>query len=664
MNILIPHHWLLEHLDTEANPAEIQKHLSLSGPSVERIYDREGESVYDIEVTTNRVDSMSVRGIAREAAVILQQAGIEARLKPLNLTNNLTPEVQTLPLPKITNDPQLCQRVMCIVLADVKRNPTPEWMARRLTQTDQNIHDSVIDITNYITHELGHPCHAFDYDKVMASGGEIIVKEAEPGKKFTTLDGEEYTTVGGEIVFESPSGEIIDLPAIKGTANTSINDETKNVLLWIENLDAKKVRFASMTHAIRTVAAQLSEKHVDPNLAETVIRRGIELYRDLCEARIASELYDDFPGQRQPTAVETQLERINAYLGIELPATTISSILTALGCEVVTENEHLTITPPTFRPDLTITADIIEEIARIYGYHNLPSVLMDTPIPLTKQEGVNFTFENQIKRYLSAIGWQEVYTYSMVSEELANQAAAPLNEHLKLSNPLTEDRVYLRRSLIPSLEEVFDQNPKTSKLSVFELANVYQPRPADLPHEDMRLSMISNRPFREVKGDLQALLKQFHLTNIDISPDAEVLLDYRQSGTIYVVSEEKSVFLGMIGITTAGRVAIDLEIGQLLSVARSHPTYEPIPKTPPTIEDLTFTLPERTSIGEVIKTIKAADTLVSAVELKASYHQNYTFSLTYWDKEQTLDAKKVEVIRQSIVNKVESGFNATLVGAV
>jgi phenylalanyl-tRNA synthetase beta chain len=304
MNILIPHQWLLEHLDTKATPKKIQEILSLSGPSVEHIYRKQQEEVYDIEVTTNRVDSMSIRGIAREAAVILSQAGIPSQLKSLKLKNQkeLIIQGESLPLPQINNNPEISKRVLCVILKNVKKTPTPNWMAKRLLQTDMNVHDSVIDITNYITHELGHPCHAFDYDKLMKSGGVINIVEAEKNEKFTTLDGLDFVTVGGEVVFKNAKNEIIDLPSIKGTANTSIDDNTTNVLLLLESIIAPKVRFASMTHAIRTTAAQLMEKNVDPNLAELVLLRGIELYQQLCKAQIGSQIFDDFPVKTVPAA--------------------------------------------------------------------------------------------------------------------------------------------------------------------------------------------------------------------------------------------------------------------------------------------------------------------------------------------------------------------------
>lgn len=660
MNILIPHTWLLEHLDADVSPEELQSNVSLCGPSVEKIEEIEGDSVYDIEVTTNRVDSMSVRGIAREAATILDQFDIKAKLKPLSIKQPEKPSAeQTLPLPKIVNDPAYCKRVMAVILSDVKRAETPAWMAQRLRQIDISVHDAVIDITNYITHELGHPCHAFDYDKIMKLGGEIIVTEATQGEAFTTLDGEEYETVGGEIVFKNPAGEIIDLPAIKGTANSAIDDTTKNVLFWIESLDAKKVRFASMTHAIRTVAAQLNEKNVDPHLAETVMHRGIELYQELCDAQIASEIYDDFTGDTQLEPVTVQLKTIAAYLGLTIPTKRIVTILNELGCSVEEKQDSLVVQPPTFRPDIQIPADVIEEVARIYGYHNLPNTLMDTPIPTTKPSDTDYTVENKVKRYLAAIGWQEVYTYSMVSQAVADQSGYDLDQHLKLQNPLTDDREYLRRSLLPSLEEIIDMNPQREELTVYELALTYIPQKETIPTQDLYLGMVSNHSYQELKGGVEALLDQFFIA-AEYSKVDKPAPGYAQEAAIIVDTTE----IGSIGILKSGKPAAQVMFKSLLAVAKKYPTYQHIPKTNPSIEDLTFTVPEKTALGELRKAFLATDTSIVSAELKDIYQSNVTFTITYHDPEQTLTAEQLEPIRKKLVKKAATEFSAELVGKI
>lgn len=668
MNILIPHKWLLEHLDTKATEAEIQKYVSLCGPSVERVYQIEGESVYDMEITTNRVDSMSVRGIAREAAVILEQFDVRAKLIPSKIIRNVKVDVspsKMLPLPKINNDPKLSKRLICVVLSGVKRNDTPDWMAKRLKQTDQNVHDAVIDITNYVTHELGHPCHAFDYDKLMKTGGEINVVEAKKGETFSTLDGEAFTTVGGEVVFKNGQNEIIDLPSIKGTANTSIDDSTKNVLLLLESIMAEKVRFASMTHAIRTTAAQLMEKNVDPNLAEDVLLRGIELYKDLTEAKVASKIYDQFPGKKAPNTVEITLGRINEYLGIDITTEKVVSILKQLECRIKTSesNDLITVYPPTFRPDIEIPADIIEEIARIYGYHNFPSVLMDTPIPTNRQKGVDFTIENRIKRYLSSIGLQEIYSYSMVSKEIALKTDS-LENHLKLSNPLTDDRNYMRLSLIPSLEEIIDQNPQALEMSVFEIANVYPPIKDSLPNEKLHLGLVSTLPYRQVRGIIEGLMEKLFVDNFNI--DIVMGSDSENIGAITASSsnEKNPIVLGGIKVLDNGRTAIEIEFAKLLSVVKTHPEYQPIPKTAYIIEDMTFTLEPKTLVGDLMTSIIKLSDMITDVKLKNQYNQNYSFTIQYHDDSKNISAEDVEPIRKQVARVLDSIYKAKLVGEV
>ncbi|MBU0978638.1 phenylalanine--tRNA ligase subunit beta [Patescibacteria group bacterium] len=660
MNILIPHNWLLEHLETDASPNDIQRELSLAGPSVERIIEDGDQAIYDIEITTNRVDSMSVRGVAREAAVILNQAGIKAKLKPLSIPN--PQETNQLPLPKIFNQPELSGRVICVVLSHVQRTATPSWMTKRLQQVGMNVHDSTIDITNYVTHELGHPCHAFDYDKLMATGGEIRVEEAKKGETFTTLDGESYATVGGEVVFKNSQGIIIDLPSIKGTQNTSIDDQTQNILLLMESIKADRVRFASMTHTIRTIAAQLMEKNVDPHLAGPVLKRGIQLYQELCLAEVASPIFDEFYQTKPPRPVITPLAIFDKYLGIQLSPTVISTILKDLGCliELDETKTNLVVQPPTFRPDLTIPADIVEEVARIYGYHNLPSRLMPTAIPTIYPSQTNFDWEEKAKTFLSLVGWQEVYTYSLVSQDLAKTDGLTAGRHLKLQNPLTEDRVYLRRNLWPSLMEVLDQNPLETKYAVFELANTYIPQTDDLPKEELILGLASHQTTRQVRGVVEALLDYLFVDKYEFIPDQKQLVT-----TIYATARnsQSQYKLGTLAIKS-GKCLVELEWKKILAVANTHPQYQAPSSLPTIIEDLTFVLQPQQAVGPIMQTMQKISPLIINVTFVDQYHQNTTFRLTYHDPQHSLNSNQLKPIRQKLVGKVERAYGARLVGKV
>ncbi|MCA9372836.1 phenylalanine--tRNA ligase subunit beta [Candidatus Woesebacteria bacterium] len=671
MNILIPHSWLLEYLDTDATPEKIQECLSLSGPSVERILEKEGEPVYDIEVTTNRPDSLSVRGIAQEAAVILKQFGVTATFKQPSLPE---PKLSgpAVSLPQIHSNPSLCGRVICIVLKDIQQTPTPEWMAKRLRMIDLNVHNSAIDITNYVTHAIGHPCHAFDYDKVMSVGGEINIVEAKAGETFATLDGLEFETVGGEVVFKNGEGAIIDLPSIKGTANTSIDDSTTTVLLLLESIRADKVRFASMTHSIRTVAAQLMEKQIDPHLAQDVLFAASELYQDLCHATVGSEIHDEFPADQKPDQIQFNLAAINRYLGITIPQEQVVEILTDLGCQVEPIGESdLAITPPTYRGDLKMTADIVEEVARIYGYPNIPSVMMSSALPLNPRDD-RFDLEQRLKTILSLSGWQEVYTYSLVSEAVALQSGYALRDHVALLNPLSEDRVYLRRSLIPSLVEALEANPLRKDLSVFEIANEYHPIADSLPTEKLKLTLVSRQSYRTVRGVLELVLQKLFIdkNELEIAPiktggaDLTSPTSTSQIGVINLLRDKQSLKVGQAVILENEMVAIDLDLHQLFSIAQSHPNYTPIAKTSPVVEDLTFTLPAKTEIGPILTQIRSLAPEISRVEVKDTFQQNVTFTIWYLDPNENMSNERVEPIRQHLVTAVEQQWQATLVGSI
>ena len=681
MNILVPHHWLLDHLKTRANSQEMQKYLSLSGPSVENISKTEGDKVYDIEVTTNRVDAMSVRGIAREAAVILSQYNLASQLKPLKLKQTNKLEIDEFPLPKINNDPQLCQRIMCVAMKDVKQKDSPKWLQKRLKQAGFQLHSNLIDITNYITHDLGHPCHVFDYDKIMNLGGVINITEAKEGKPFVTLDGMERETVGGEIVFTNEIGTIIDLPAIIGTANSSVDKNTKNILFWIEDLDAQRVRQASIRHAIRTNAAQLNEKNVDPHLAEEALLKGIDLYQKLTNARVASKIFDEFPDPRKVAAFELKQQTLKNYLGISLETKQVEKILSSLGCEVEVlinssdqkDQTVFKIQPPTYRPDLQIPADAIEEIARIYGYQNLPSELMTGELPTNKPKKINFKIEDKIRQFLSHIGWQEIYSISLVSKELALQSGFELEKHLKLSNPLTTENEYLRRSLIPSLQEAMLANPQAENLSVFELAAVYHPIENELPKQSLKIGLVSNKNYRKFRGDLEALLKQFYITGMSVvsfdkdsknSSKNETAPFIRQHGKIMIKNQNNQINIGEIYLLDNNHLAAQLDYQKILKLAKKYPNYQPRVKTSPIIEDLTFTLSPQTKVGDIIKTICNLDQLITSATLTDVYQQNFTFEIKYQDPTDNLASEDLQPIRKKLVEQIEDKFQAKLVGQI
>jgi phenylalanyl-tRNA synthetase beta chain len=664
MNILIPDSWLRDFLKTKATPAQLQEYLSLCGPSVERINVINNETVYDIEVTTNRIDSMSVNGIAREAAAILPEFTVKATYLP--------PEIPTVaniqgtkPLGiMIKNDPSLCYRILAIKLENVHLGESPKWLKDRLELVGQRPLNNIIDITNYVMWEMGHPIHAFDYDRL--TNKKIIVREAKKGERLTTLDNKTHTLKGGEIIFDDGTGRIIDLPGIMGTENTVITEKTKNVMLFIENSDPAKIRYAPMGLAIRTQAAVLNEKGPDPAIALQTLLRATAFAKEIAGATVASKLVDIYPHPQIQKTVILEQSRLDTYLGLPLPKLRIKRILETLGCKVNEKTGIYSITPPTWRTnDIQIPEDAIEEISRIYGYHNILPKLPDTAPPVVSPEK-DLLWEEEIKIRLRDWGYTELYTYSMISEKLMDIFKLDKTKAYKISNPLSEEWVYMRPHLFPSVLNVVKQNLNIRKdLRLFELSMVYQYRENDLPREVPTLIVVwtGADKFLYAKGLADAILSLFGLKILNDSSDST-----NQLSDIY---SKKHITLGKYGSygevndNLISRIGIQvpvtrlyLNFEELVNNAKSINKYTPIPKYPPVIEDLTFTVSSDTYVGTMISTLKRINPLIQSIEPLDVYKDNRTFRITYMDPDKTLTADEVRPIREKLIATAENEFGA------
>jgi len=649
MNILIPDSWLREHLETKATPEQIAEFVSLCGPTIERIDVRNGEPVYDIEVTTNRVDMMSVRGFARECAAILPEFDISASLNDVSVPA-IVASSEPLEI-TIENNAALCGRILAVKLSGVQMQSSPEWLVQRLEQVDQRGLNNAIDITNYVMWEWGHPIHAFDYDRLVEK--KIVVREAKAGEKFETLDLKIYVCAGGEVVFDDGTGKIIDLPGIMGTANTVVTDKTKNVLLWIESIDAHKIRETSMRHQIRSQAAVLNEKDVDPNLADVTLARAVELFELLTGAEVTSELYDVYPGKVEPTMVEVRQSKIDDYMGISLHSEQIKEMMQRL--EISTDYDSKSKTyaflPPSFRAaDLVIPEDFIEEIARLYGYFKLPSRLMETALPVNERPSVDeFYVENYVKQLLSGWGGFEVYTYSLVSAKLAEQSGYSLESHLKLANPYSDDWQYLRRSLMPSHLEFMAEN-SGFKGVLFELANVYDPgKKGELPDEHLQLILSSRGEYGVLKGILEALIEKSHgeLQVVPLEAAPSSLWMEHRVGEIKVNNQSVG-YIGQVqfDVVTYG---VQLDYVALLGEIRRHPYYRGMQKYPAVIQDVTVKLPEGTYLGPVIKRIYDYNGLIKKVQYVGVYEGAYTFRIYFQADDRNLSDDDVNEIREGLI---------------
>ncbi len=313
MNIKILDSWLREFIKTKASAKQISDYLSLTSISVERLEKYKNDFVYDIEVTTNRPDLMSVIGIASEASAVLPQFDIAAtyvtpHVKKFKQEDNLTNYIK--------NDSSLVNRI-CAAILEVKMGESPPHVKERLETSGIRSLNNIVDVTNYVMREIGHPVHAFDYDRLTTK--KLIVRESKKGEKITTLDGKVYILPGGDIVADNGEGEIIDLLGIMGTQNSVVTNDTKRILLFTDNNQPYHIRKTSMFLGIRSEAAVLNEKGIDPRKALDALLAGIELYYKIADAKLVSKIIDIYPNIHKEKRLAIDEEKINKIIGVSIP---------------------------------------------------------------------------------------------------------------------------------------------------------------------------------------------------------------------------------------------------------------------------------------------------------------------------------------------------------
>jgi phenylalanyl-tRNA synthetase beta chain len=654
MNIQILDSWLREHLKTKATAKQIAEIFSLTSASVEKTEKYNNDYLYHLEITSNRPDLMSVLGIAREASAALWHFGIEAIFMPLSVEKNPSPPAggvkDKLPL-TVENDKSIVNRI-CAVVLNVKLKDSPKFISERLEAMGIRSLNNIIDITNYVMREIGHPTHVFDYDRIPTH--KIIIRKSKSGEKVVTLDGKEHILKGEDIVADNGNGEIIDLLGIMGTANSVITDKTKRIIFFIDNNKTSNLRKTSMGLGIRTEAAIVNEKGVDPQLAMDALLRGIKLYEEFAEGSIASEIIDIYPNKATLPVIKINEKKINKIIGVDIPLKNSVKILEKLGFNVSQSGIELTVKPPSNRAnDITLAEDLIEEIARINGYDKLPSLL--PPLlsieekPLEKD---SFYWTLRFKNALKYWGFTETYTYSFVSEDLLD---GPVEDALEITNPLTEAMVYMRKTLVPSLLEVIKQNSTRKEIKIFEIANVYERVKNELPKETLRLAAVvkkQNLSFFEIKGIIEQLLIDSGIKNFKFK-ESEV----EASGASVFIDKD---YVGEIQMLDDNLINFELNFNTILEHVSLKKAYKPLGKYPPVVEDLAIVAGENVRTNDLISDIKKQSDLIEAVSLLDQYHETRTFHIVYRHFEKNLTDKEISEIREKILASLKDNFAAHL----
>ncbi len=660
MDIKLTHTLLSDYLKTSATPQEIADSLSLCGPTVDRLHKIESETIYDIEIITNRIDSASAFGVAREAAAILPQFDHQTKLinNPQQLSlNDLGDLPDNPPVTVQILDQSLIPRFTAIAL-EIEIKPSPTRTKKLLEHVNQRPLNNIIDVTNELTLRFGQPTHVFDLDKI--KGNLMKLRQSKKGETITTLDGKIHTLKGGDIIIEDGSGNLIDLCGIMGGILSAVDQSTKRILFFVQNYDGKRIRRTSLYTQQRTLAAQIFEKSPDPEMVLPTLLAGVNLFRQHANAKIISNLIDIYPNPPKTKILKLNIHWLTKFIGIDIPSKQVEQILSTLGFETKIIDKTATVTVPTWRlHDISIKEDLAEEIARVIGYFRLPSVLPPTTLPQTQTDPL-LKYELVARKYLSHLGFTEIYNYALTGKQLFEKTNLSV-PNIKVNNPLSRDFEYMRTSLLPSL--LFDLEQNTGKAEppfrLFELSNIYLPQNDSLlPQEISTLALVTQGlDFLTTKGYIEALFSSLHLP-VDFSPLKRDIPPFiaPQSAEITIANQVVG-HIGPVMPKVADQfqlnscIIAELNFQSLSSLIDPILHFKAISAYPSILADLT--LKSIKPVGLLLKQLQFSHPQLTAVTYLDSYQNKHTFRLEFTSFTDNLTKDFVEVAKDQIVENLK-----------
>jgi phenylalanyl-tRNA synthetase beta chain len=645
--MLVPLSWLKEYVDITLTPKELGEKLTEVGLGCEKIIKTSDDTIFELEITPNRPDCLSIIGVAREVAAIenkkikfphLRQGfGGQAKLKKI------------LPL-TIKTDPKINPRFTGIIISGIKVGESPKWLRDRLAKMNQRSINNIVDITNYVMLELGNPIHAFDYDKL--EGSVMTVTSAKGGERFESVDGITYHLPKDAVII-SDKEKVIDLCGIKGGKNSGTFETTKNILIRVPVEVPNLIRRASQTLGLRSEASSIFERGVNAGGTIDTLKRTVDLVLELAGGEIASELYDIREKDFKPWKLKLRKDRLSKILGIEIPEKIIIKILESLSLNPVilgTQSEAwrtpesdsgqarmtriIECTIPTYRNDLKIEEDLIEEVARIYGYNSFPKTMPVGQIPTTQIPYFkDYRLDEKVKNNLKAAGFSEVYTYALIGEKDLPEGTNS-QDHLRVDNPVSRDFEYLRPTLKINLLKALSQNKANfEKVNLFELGKVYLGKNLDEAKETYYLSGISNsKNFFEIKGLLEKIFDE-----LGVKDDPTKYIEMLENGIMF-----------------------ELDYSELIKNKNLNKTFKPLPKYPPIVEDLSIVADENIKTNELISEIQKQSSLIASVSLLDQFKNSRTFHVVYQHEERNLTILEVTKIREKILATLMEKFHAEL----
>lgn len=626
--MLAPLSWLKDYVSIKSYPEKLGLRLTEVGLGTEKITKDGTDFIFEFEITPNRPDLLSIVGVAREIAA-LEKSHVTLPKSSFDATKVQPKKI--LPL-EVKTDPKINPRFTGVIIDGVSVKESPSWLKEKLQKIGQRSINNIVDVTNFVMYELGNPIHAFDYDRI--AGHLMQVDSAKSGEVFKSIDGISYHLPQGVVVIRDKE-KIIDLCGIKGGFNSGTFPETKTIFLRVPVEVPILIRRTSQHLSLRSDASSIFERGVNAGGTIAALERSASLILELAGGEITSKLYDLKKEDFQPWPLSLRLDRLIQILGISIPEKEVLTILGSLNLSPKLQKDTILCEIPTYRNDLKIEEDLIEEVARVYGYNNFPKTIPTGQIP-TKQVPYykDYRIDEKVKHLMTAAGFSEVYTYSLVSEKDLSENDISSEHALRVDTPVSREYEYLRPSLKINLLKAQKLNKAHySEINLFELGKVYMGKHIGQAKEEYRLAGITNTlSFREVKGILERLYHDLGVQN-DSAKQIEILDD---------------------------GIYFEIDYASLLEKRSTQKKFIPLSKYPPVIEDIALVVPKEVQTGDLIETIKKQNPLIIEVSLLDKYENARTFHIVYQNPEKNLIGEEVAEIREKIFKILQERYKVSV----
>ncbi len=617
--MILSYNWLKELTGTTLPPQELADQLTRVGLNVEDVSEAgNGDYALNADITTNRPDWLCHLGVAHEIAAVNH---LTVKQPPADL-HETGPDINTLTSVTVMPGAEAaCPRYTVRVIRNVKVGPSPKWLRDRLTAIGQRSINNVVDITNLVCFEMNQPLHAFDMDKL--AGGRIVLKMAEPGAEFAAITGE-VGKMENDMLTISDAERAVALAGVKGGANTEVGDSTTNVLLESAWFQPKFVRRAARRMKMSSESSYRYERGIDPGMTARASARAAHLIVELAGGELATGIIDTNPNLALPWEVTMRFARADQILGVAIPHDEAVGALQGLGLEVVKQDqEKVVVRVPSFRQDLKREVDLIEEVIRLAGYDRIPEHIT---MPLALAHEMPETRANRIVRsVLVALGYHECITDAFVPEGWA-KAFAPDADSYQIQNPINAERPVMRAALVPSLLEVRQTNRLAQDVRLFEIGRIYR-RGVNGPVEGNRLAILDDRGIEFVRGAIEQIVRSLSLAGeCKLTPEQTLPSMVAGSGASMRLSGSNFAWLGQLDAQQAQcfdllvQPAIaEVEMDFLAGAERSERAYRPLPRFPGVRRDISLSVPEQVTWGEMENIAKANADMLDTLTFESLY---------------------------------------------